>query len=83
MCISAVGNTISKCCNHLQADIVEALQFLKYLYRTDLFFQEQETMMIDSGDEEEKEEGFIKGVTRIPIVDFELASDIPLPKAQA
>jgi len=37
---SAAGITISKRCNRLKADIVEALQFLKALIRADLLYRE-------------------------------------------
>ena len=58
---SAAGNVISKRRNRLQADLVEALQFLKYLYQTDLLFQEQETAAIDVASDDE-EEGFLEGL---------------------
>ncbi|KAF8231445.1 hypothetical protein L208DRAFT_1398902, partial [Tricholoma matsutake] len=38
---SSVGITISKCCNHLKLDIVEALQFLKCIYHHNLLFCEE------------------------------------------
>jgi hypothetical protein len=38
---SAAGITISKRRSRLKADIVEALQFLKCLYRRDLIFREE------------------------------------------
>ena len=37
---SAAGITISKRCNHLKADIVEALEFLKSIYVKDLIYRE-------------------------------------------
>ena len=37
---SAAGLTITKRRNPLQADVVEALQFLKCMYRQDLIFRE-------------------------------------------
>ncbi|KAF8954126.1 hypothetical protein BDZ97DRAFT_1677628, partial [Flammula alnicola] len=37
---SAAGITISKHCNRLKGDIVEALQCLKCLYHNDLIFRE-------------------------------------------
>ena len=37
---SSAGITLSKRRNHLQADIVEALQFLKCIYHCDLIFRE-------------------------------------------
>src|ERR1700731_3706473 len=40
---SSAGFTITKHCNCLQGDIVEALQFLKCIFHHDLIFQEHET----------------------------------------
>jgi hypothetical protein len=37
---SSAGITISKCCNWLKGDIVEALQCMKMVYRSDLMFRE-------------------------------------------
>ena len=37
---SSAGITLSKRCNHLQADIVEALQFLRCSFHCDLIFRE-------------------------------------------
>ena len=37
---SAAGITISKCRNHLKANIVEALEFLKCMYVKDLIYRE-------------------------------------------
>ena len=45
---SAAGITISKCCNKLKEDIVEALQCLKCLYCEELIFCE----VLSSKDEE-------------------------------
>ena len=56
---SAAGNIISKRRNRLRADLVEALQFLKYLYRTDFLFREQDAAAIGSDDEAE---GFVEGL---------------------
>lgn len=38
---SSAGITISKCRNRLKPDIVEALQFMKCLYRRELLFREE------------------------------------------
>ncbi len=65
---SAAGNVISKRHNHLQADLVEALQFLKYLYQTDLLFREQETAAIDVASDDE-EEGFLEGLDLDDVTD--------------
>lgn len=46
---SSAGITISKRCNRLKGDIVEALQCLKCLYHNDLIFRRVET----SADEEQ------------------------------
>jgi hypothetical protein len=59
---SSAGITISKCCNCLKGDIVEALQFLKFLYHKELIFQEPGSSAATEayeGDEEEpdNEEG--------------------------
>ena len=40
---SSAGITLSKRCNRLQADIVEALQFMKCLFLRDLIFWEVRT----------------------------------------
>jgi hypothetical protein len=53
---SAAGIVITKRRNRLGADIVEALQFLKCLYRTDLLFQGLETVVDDD------EGGFLEGL---------------------
>ena len=37
---SSAGATISKLRNRLKADIVEALQFMKFSYRNDLLFRD-------------------------------------------
>ena len=37
---SSAGITISKHCNRLKGDIIEALQCLKIIYRNDLLFRE-------------------------------------------
>ena len=44
---------ISKCCNWLKGDIVEALQFLKCLIRRDLIFRTQPSTSLDDLDDEE------------------------------
>lgn len=51
---SSAGITISKRCNRLKGDIVEALQFLKCLIRRDLVFRENptESLVDDFGDDE-------------------------------
>jgi hypothetical protein len=41
---SSAGITLSKRRNRLQADIVEALQFLKCLFQNDLIFREVRTV---------------------------------------
>ena len=51
---SAAGLTISKHCNHLKGDIVEALQCLKCLYCNNLLFQELETTTMAREEEEEE-----------------------------
>jgi hypothetical protein len=38
---SSAGITISKCRNRLKPDIIEALQFLKCMYRHELLFREE------------------------------------------
>ena len=43
---SAAGITISKRCNRLKGDIIEAIKFLKALYVRDLIFQEPEPTSI-------------------------------------
>ena len=43
---SSAGITISKHCNQLQADIVEALQFLKCLLCKDLIYHEPQPLSI-------------------------------------
>jgi hypothetical protein len=45
---SSVGITISKHCNRLKGDIVEALQFMKCLIRRDLVFRIDPPTSIDS-----------------------------------
>ena len=47
--ISSAGITLSKRCNQLQADIVEALQFMKCIFRHDLIFQEVQTVKEEEG----------------------------------
>ena len=59
---SSAGITISKCCNWLQADVVEALQFLKCLIQKELIYckpqpssilkQELDGVLEDYGDPE-------------------------------
>jgi hypothetical protein len=44
---SSAGITISKCRNRLKPDIIEALQFLKCVYRHDLLFQEELSMELE------------------------------------
>lgn len=43
---SAAGITISKRCNRLKGDIIEAIKFLKALYVRDLIFREPEPTSI-------------------------------------
>jgi hypothetical protein len=43
---SSVGITISKHCNHLKGDIVEALQCLKCMIRNNLIFPQDPTSTI-------------------------------------
>ena len=47
---SAAGITISKCCNRLKGDIVEALQCLKSLIHQDLLFWDIVTATQDEED---------------------------------
>ncbi len=51
---SSAGITLSKRRNHLQGDIVEALQFLKCMFHNDLIFREvrtftEEETLLDGG----------------------------------
>jgi hypothetical protein len=50
---SSAGITISKRRNRLKPDIVEALQFLKCLYRRDLLFREEPSTELEVGIERE------------------------------
>jgi hypothetical protein len=50
---SSAGITISKRRNRLKPDIVEALQFLKCLYRRDLLFREEPSTELKVGIERE------------------------------
>ena len=50
---SSAGITISKRRNRLKPDIVEALQFLKCLYRRDLLFREESSTELEVGIERE------------------------------
>lgn len=59
---SSAGITLSKRRNRLQADIVEALQFLKCLFHHDLIFREvrtvaDEEILLDEGLEESNDGG--------------------------
>ena len=38
---SSAGITVSKHCNRLKPDVIEALQFLKCVFRRDLLFREE------------------------------------------
>ena len=49
---SSAGITISKRCNQLEPDIVEALQFLKCLYHHDLLFHEEPSTEVKVGIEQ-------------------------------
>ena len=46
---SSAGITLSKRRNRLQADIVEALQFMKCIFRHDLIFREVQTVEEEEG----------------------------------
>ena len=46
---SSAGITLSKCRNQLQADIVEALQFMKCIFCHDLIFREVQTVEEEEG----------------------------------
>jgi hypothetical protein len=48
---SSAGITISKCCNLLNPDIVEALQVLKCMLKRDLIFRESALMDDDGTDD--------------------------------
>ena len=47
LAFSSMGIMISKRCNRLKPDIVEALQFLKCVYRCDLLFHEEPSTMFE------------------------------------
>ena len=51
---SSAGITLSKHCNALKGDIVEALQFLKCLIRQDLVFRANPSTYFDSDLDEEE-----------------------------
>ncbi len=53
---SSAGITISKRRNRLKADLVEALQGLKCLFRTDLLFREGVTVASEKGNEEDDDQ---------------------------
>ena len=45
---SSAGITISKHCNHLGADIIEALQFLKCWFQHDLIFRDNPSLVSEN-----------------------------------
>lgn len=58
---SSAGITISKRRNRLKPDIVEALQFLKCLYRHDLLFREEPSTDIEVGMEDMLDTSIVEG----------------------
>ena len=52
---SSAGITISKHCNRLKGDIVEALQFLKCLIRCDLIFRADPSASLDDDEDEDED----------------------------
>lgn len=50
---SSAGITISKCCNRLKPDVVEALQCLKFMIKHDLFFHLDPSVAADEMEQEE------------------------------
>ena len=77
---SLAGITLSKRCNRLQADIVEALQFMKCLFHRDLIFREVCTSMEEETILEDKELDGGDGVNIVKVSWEELlitSDDIP------
>ena len=74
---SSAGITLSKRRNRLQADIVEALQFLKCIFQNDLIFrevctfQEEEVILDDDLDDTDVVEEVLLIVDDIPESDYE------------
>ena len=50
---SSAGITISKWCNRLKPDVVEALQCLKFMIKQDLFFQFDPSIAADEMKQED------------------------------
>src|ERR1700738_2152124 len=50
---SSAGITISKCCNRLKPDVVEALQCLKFMIKQDLFFRFNPSIAADEMQQED------------------------------